>query len=109
MPGTLRVEVFGQQRELHGVLPVAVAHVRTPLHTLTDEADALRMADRRLIEAVTRELEAVKAELVDQVTLQQPRACIRDAPPSERRGNCQRLQVHDPMQLAQLAVAECAG
>src|SRR6478672_1353967 len=108
MPGTLRVDVFGEQCELHGVLPVAMAHVRTPLHALADEADALRMADRRLVEAITRKLEAVKAELVDQIALQQPRTCIRDAPTTEGRSTCERLQVHDPMQLAQLAVAECA-
>src|SRR6478609_8360896 len=108
MPGTLRVEVFGEQRELHCVLPVAVAHVCAPLHTLAHEPDALRVADRRLVEAVTRELEAVKAELVDQVALQQPRTRVRDAPSPKRRGNRQRLQVHDAMNLVHLAIAERA-
>ena len=68
------VEILLQEREQHRVLPLAVTEVRPPLHALADEPDALGVADRALVEAVAGELEAVEAELAEQVALEQPRA-----------------------------------
>src|SRR5260221_7691769 len=56
-------EVISQERELHRVLPRAMAEVGLPLHPFADETDALGVADRSLVEPVARELEPVVAEL----------------------------------------------
>src|SRR3954451_8706608 len=108
MAETLRVALVREQRELHRVLPLAVAHIGTPLHTLPHESDALRVPDRCLVEAVTRELETVEAKLVEEIPHEQARSRVRDATAPERRGDGERLEVHDAVHLAQLAVAERA-
>src|SRR3954469_9270860 len=108
MTETLRVSFVREQRELHCVLPLAVAHVGAPLDALPDEAHPLRVPDRRLVEAVTRELEAVETELVEEIPHEQARSRVRNATAPERRGDGERLQVHDAVPLAQLAVAERA-
>src|SRR4051794_4093745 len=108
MTETLRVSFVREQRELHCVLPLAVAHVGAPLDALPDEAHPLRVSDRRLVEAVTRELEAVEAKLVEEIPHEQARPRVRDAPAPKSRGDGERLQVDDAVHLAQLAIAERA-
>src|SRR6266536_1353150 len=49
----LRVlEILAQQREQHGVLPLARAQVRLALRALADEAGPLRVRDRSLVRDV---------------------------------------------------------
>src|SRR3954471_8900473 len=108
MAETLRVALVREQRELHCVLPLAVAHVGPPLDALADEPDALRVPDRCVVEAVTRELEAVETKLVEEISHERARSRVCDATSPERRGDGERLEVHDAVHLAQLAVAERA-
>ena len=65
-----RLEVLGDERVEDAVDPAVAAAVRLPLDALADEARALRVPLRPLVEAVDLELDPVEAELVDQVALE---------------------------------------
>src|ERR1041384_1563274 len=67
------------------------------------------MADRALVDAVAGELEAVIAELVEEVALQEARCVVRDPPAAKRRMHGEATEVGDAMQLAPLLEAHDAG
>ena len=69
----------------HAVDPLAVAAVRLPLDALADEARALRVPHRALVEAVDLELEPVVAELVDEVALEEAGGGVGDPAAAEVR------------------------
>ena len=56
-----------------------MAQVGPSLDALAHEADTLGVADRRGVEAVTRQLEPVKAQLEDEVALGEPRTLVGNA------------------------------
>src|SRR6185436_20757769 len=66
-------DVFDDESVQHAVDPLVVAPVRLAAHTLVDEAGALRMPHGPLVEAVDLHLQAVEAELVQEVALELPR------------------------------------
>src|SRR3954471_16254239 len=101
-PGTARsrLEVFPKQRKENSVLPLAVPLVRLPLHALAHEADALAVPDRAVVEAVAGELEAVEAELDEEVALKPPRRLVGDATPPVARVHGEAADARDPVRLA---------
>src|SRR5260221_4289604 len=99
------LEILPQQCEQDGVLPGAVTEVRLALHALADEADALGMADRCLVEAVTRELQPVVPELEQQVPLEQTGGLVGDSLTAEVGVDGEHLELCDPMHVADLVVA----
>ena len=62
-----------------------VAPVRLAAHALAHEAGALGVAHRALVEAVDLELEAVEAEVEDQVALEEPRRVVGEPAAPEVR------------------------
>src|SRR6266516_1754190 len=96
MAPILRVKVLAYEPEEHGVLPLAVPQVRLPLHALADEARALRVAERALVEGVDLELEPVQAEVDEQVPLELPGGVVRDSATAEVRVDGEPAQARDP-------------
>src|SRR5712691_4794525 len=102
-------QVFAEQREEHRVLPFPMAQIRAALHALAHEPDSLGMPDRTIVEAVAGELEAVVAEVEEQVPLELPRSLVGDATPTERRMHGEAAEVRDPIRLAQLVEGHRPG
>jgi hypothetical protein len=105
----LRREVLLDEGEEHAVDPGAVAQVGLAPDALAREAGALRVRDRPLVERVDLELQAVVAELVDQVALQEPRGFVRDPPAAEARVDGEAADLRDPAALVDPFVPERAG
>ena len=64
------VQVFANQPEENSVDPLPVAQVRLPLHAFANEAGALRVLDRALVEPVDLELEPVEVEVEQEMALE---------------------------------------
>src|SRR5262249_61706706 len=78
-------EILAEVPEHHAVLPLTVSAVRTPLRSLLDEADALGVADRAVVEAVDLELQAVEPEIEQEVTLEDARRLLGEPLSAEAR------------------------
>ena len=62
-----RLELLGEEGEQHRVLPSTRRDAGTPCaQPFPDEARALRLRDRALVEPVARELDAMEAELAQE-------------------------------------------
>jgi hypothetical protein len=91
----VELQVAGKHRIEHRVDPAAVAQIRLALHALAHEPRALGVRNRPLVERVDLELEPVVAELVEQMTLQQPRSIVCDAAAAKCRMDGQALELRD--------------
>src|SRR5581483_4402803 len=89
------LEVLAHEAEEHAVVPAAVPPVRLPLDALTDEADALGVAHRPLVEAVALELEPVVAEDVEELPLEEPSGLVGQPAAAEIRVDRQPLALRD--------------
>ena len=97
-----RGQVFDRQPVHDAVDPLAVALVRAPLATLEHEARTLGVAHGPLVEAVDLELEPVEAELVEEMSLEEPRGLVRDLPAAEVRVDGEATEVGDPVRPPRL-------
>ncbi len=94
--GRGHLEIISHEREQHAVGPGAVTPVGLSPHTLAQEADALGMPLRPLVEPVDLELETVVAEIPNEMALQHARRLVGHALPAVVRMDCQALEVSDP-------------
>jgi hypothetical protein len=73
------LEVLGDDGEQHAVDPAVPMPVRLALDALADEAGALGVPERALVEAVDLELQPVEAPLPDELVLEQPGGVVGEA------------------------------
>ena len=73
--------------------------VRLPPEPLADEAGALGVRDGALVEAVDLELEAVEAELAEQVALEEPRSLVGEPAAAEVGVDREPAEPRDPAAL----------
>src|SRR2546428_4353025 len=92
-------KVLLQQREEHGVLPLAGLQVRLALQPLAHEPRALGVRDRALVEAVDLELDPVESKVDEQVTLEAARHLVAEPPPAEARMDREASGLGDPAAL----------
>src|SRR3954468_10592160 len=76
--------------------------VRPPLDTFAHEPDALAVANSAVVEPVAGELEAVVAELEQQIPLQGARGFVGDPTPTKVGMDREPAEVRDPVDLASL-------
>ena len=102
-------QLFLQQREEHGVLPLAALQVRAPLHALADIAAALGMRERALVEAVDLQLDAMEAEIDEQMPLEEPRRVDADATSAKARVDREAAGLDDSVALVDAVECDAAG
>src|ERR671925_2098821 len=90
------LEVLANQREEHAVDPLAMPPVRLALHSLADEAGALGVTNRPVVEAVALELEAVEAEIEQQVALEEPGRVVGEPAAAEVAVDRQPAEARNP-------------
>ena len=82
--------------------------VRLALDALPDETRTLRLRDRALVEPVAGELDAVEAELAEEITLREPRGVVCKPAAAKLGMDGKALELDDPVRPARVAVAEGA-
>src|SRR4029078_4239535 len=80
-----QAEVLAHETEQHPVCPLPVPSVRPALDALAEEPDPPRVSYRTLVEAVDLELEAVEAEVEQQVARQHPGGILGPPPAAAGR------------------------
>src|SRR4051794_17163615 len=93
----LLVQLVLEQREQHGVHPLAVLQVRAPLDALAHVADALGVRDRTLVEAVDLQLDAVEVEVAQDVAPERARELVAEAATAKARVDGEAACLHDPV------------
>src|SRR6185312_11986026 len=103
------LQILSDQPVDHAVDPRAVPVVRLSAYAFADEARALRVPLGPLVEAVDLELQPVKAELVDQVLLEEARRLVGEPPAAEVGMHRQGAEVRDPAPRVRDLEAHQAG
>src|ERR687888_2456161 len=99
-------QVFLHEREEHGVLPLAVPQIRLAPHAFADVAGPFGVRDRPLVEAVDLQLDAMEAELEQEMTLEEPRRRLAEAAAAEARRHGEAAGLGDPAPLVHAVEAD---
>src|SRR5690349_2145547 len=89
-------KIFFQESKHDTVRPLAVPEIRLPFNSFTHKAHALRVANGTVVEPVALQLEAVEAEVVQEVALKLARSLVGDALPAKVRVGGEAAEVRDP-------------
>src|SRR5688572_2256045 len=90
------LEILAQDPVVDALHPLAVAPVGLAPHALTNEAGALEVPQRALVERVDLELDAVVVEAEDEVTHEESRRGRGEAAAAEPRLEHHAVEVGDP-------------